>query len=85
MNLAVNARDAMPNGGMLTIAARDVSASERPALPKDLPGGDYVRISVADTGHRDDEATQARMRWSRFLRPRASARVRGWVFRWSMV
>ena len=60
MNLAVNARDAMPKGGMLTIAARDVSASEQGSLPKELPGGDYVRISVADTGIGMDEATQAR-------------------------
>ena len=60
MNLAVNARDAMPKGGVLTIAARDVSASEEGSLPKELPRGDYVRISVADTGIGMDETTQAR-------------------------
>ena len=49
MNLAVNARDAMPNGGVLTISARDDKAGERTALPK-LPRGEYVHVSVADTG-----------------------------------
>jgi PAS domain S-box-containing protein len=60
MNLAINARDAMPEGGVLTIAARDVSASEQVGLPKELLRGDYVRISVADTGIGMDDATLAR-------------------------
>lgn len=46
LNLAINARDAMPEGGTLTIST-DLSCE--PACP-DLPEGDYVRISVADTG-----------------------------------
>lgn len=50
MNLAVNARDAMPKGGVLTITCRDETSTGQPDLPKDLPRGDYVRISVADTG-----------------------------------
>ncbi|MGQ0562086.1 MAG: PAS domain S-box protein [Gemmatimonadota bacterium] len=46
MNLAVNARDALPQGGHLTIAMRNTSvgSSER------LPQGDYVLLSVEDTG-----------------------------------
>ena len=60
MNLAVNARDAMPKGGALTITARDVSASEQGGLPSQLPRSDYVRISVADTGIGMDDATLAR-------------------------
>jgi CheY-like chemotaxis protein len=49
LNLAINARDAMPLGGRLIIATRNIAAAE---LDKsvDLAPGDYVRISVADTG-----------------------------------
>ncbi len=51
MNLAVNARDAMPNGGRITIkiALHEVegSASHK---PDDLPSGAFARISVRDTG-----------------------------------
>ncbi|MGQ0660027.1 PAS domain S-box protein [Sphingosinicella sp.] len=46
LNLAINARDAMPDGGVLAIST-DLTCE--PACP-DLPEGDYVRISVADTG-----------------------------------
>jgi PAS domain S-box-containing protein len=60
MNLAVNARDAMPNGGVLTIRAQDASASEQGSLPKELPRGEYVKISVTDTGVGMDEATLTR-------------------------
>ena len=81
MNLAVNARDAMPKGGVLTIAARDAPASERRSLPKDLPRGDYVRISVADTGIGMSEASW-RGRWNRFSPPKASARARGSACPW---
>ncbi len=50
INLTVNARDAMPSGGSLTIAIRviDVGAGD-PALPG-LSAGRYVRVSVTDTG-----------------------------------
>ncbi len=47
LNLAVNARAAMPDGGTLTVAARNLDAGERPAK---LPAGGYVSISVCDTG-----------------------------------
>ncbi|MDX5367935.1 MAG: response regulator [Alphaproteobacteria bacterium] len=51
INLAVNARDAMPEGGTLTIATRNVSADEVRALGHPLmPPADYVCISVTDTG-----------------------------------
>ncbi len=51
MNLAVNARDAMPKGGHLTITARNAIAAEVEASPdKGLVPGDYVLMEVSDTG-----------------------------------
>ena len=49
LNLAVNARDAMPGGGRLTIATANVANEDR-SKPAELPTGDYVRVSVSDTG-----------------------------------
>ncbi|HEY0326556.1 MAG TPA: response regulator [Allosphingosinicella sp.] len=49
LNLAINARDAMPAGGQLTIQTRNVDAVP-PALVPELDHGDYVAISVSDTG-----------------------------------
>lgn len=60
MNLAVNARDAMPKGGVLTITARDETSVGDEDLLKRLPRGEYVRISVADTGIGMSEATLAK-------------------------
>jgi signal transduction histidine kinase len=47
LNLVINARDAMPSGGRLTIRARNVTAGEGAA---DLSAGDYLLLSVSDTG-----------------------------------
>jgi signal transduction histidine kinase len=49
LNLAVNARDAMPNGGRLTISTTNVPREER-NKPAELAAGDYVAVCVSDTG-----------------------------------
>ena len=51
LNLAVNARDAMPNGGTLTIETGRTLVRQRDVhVPFDLKPGDYVFISISDTG-----------------------------------
>jgi signal transduction histidine kinase/CheY-like chemotaxis protein len=61
VNLAVNARDAMPTGGTLTIAVRDLRPIDPDRPDPDLSAGPFVRISVSDTGTGMDEATKARI------------------------
>jgi PAS domain S-box-containing protein len=58
VNLVVNARDAMPNGGVITIAARPEIVG--PGNHHRLTPGRYVCLSVTDTGEGMDEATLAR-------------------------
>jgi CheY-like chemotaxis protein len=58
LNLAVNARDAMSEGGTLTIAAQDVRIGQND--PSGLKPGEYICLSVTDTGEGMDEETLKR-------------------------
>ena len=61
LNLAINARDAMPDGGRLTITTRHVRLSEADVADQDgAAPGEFVEVLVADTGAGMDEATRAR-------------------------
>jgi signal transduction histidine kinase/ActR/RegA family two-component response regulator len=62
LNLVVNARDAMPDGGSLTIVAREETHVQAASDGAQLAPGDYVRIEVIDTGMGMDESTLARAR-----------------------
>ncbi|WP_243451020.1 ATP-binding protein [Sphingosinicella sp. CPCC 101087] len=63
VNVAINARDAMPNGGKLTIETANVWLDEQyvRALTEPVPPGQYVMLAVADTGHGMDRQTLDRV------------------------
>lgn len=50
LNLAVNARDAMPSGGKLVIEAESVTISTPSSDQEDTPPGEYTRVSISDNG-----------------------------------
>jgi PAS domain S-box-containing protein len=50
LNLCINARDAMPNGGKVTIETDNCAFDEREAGERDIQAGQYVSLSVTDTG-----------------------------------
>ncbi|MEM7729626.1 MAG: PAS domain-containing protein [Pseudomonadota bacterium] len=57
LNLCVNARDAMPDGGDLTLEARTVGIHSEEAESEGVAPGNFVKISVTDTGEGMDRAT----------------------------
>ena len=60
MNLALNARDAMHKGGVLTISAQRVHLKDSDAARHpDIKTGDYIKLEVSDTGSGMDEETMA--------------------------
>jgi two-component system cell cycle sensor histidine kinase/response regulator CckA len=61
VNLAVNARDAMPRGGRLSIELSRVLLNAREAAVRALAPGAYARLRVSDTGCGMDEATRCRI------------------------
>jgi PAS domain S-box-containing protein len=60
VNLATNARDAMPNGGRLTLAATGESVAEGAPHPAGLAAGRYVRLTISDDGAGMDAETLRR-------------------------
>ena len=62
LNLAVNASDAMPQGGELSIETVQVKLEERDRDPiYKIPPGEYILLQVSDTGHGMDEETKSKI------------------------
>jgi two-component system cell cycle sensor histidine kinase/response regulator CckA len=61
MNLVVNARDAMPDGGRLTIETKDVTLEPSSSHPEAIVPGPYVLLAIGDTGTGMDKETQRRI------------------------
>ncbi|MBI6619038.1 PAS domain S-box protein [Pseudomonas corrugata] len=59
LNLATNARDAMPQGGRILIQAQERQGSDAPAASKPLATGRYICLTITDEGEGMDEATLA--------------------------
>ena len=77
VNLAVNARDAMPGGGRLVIATRNVPAEAVDRLGHSvMPAGDYVEIAVCDSGVGIDEGLGAKI-YEPFFTTKAGAQGTG--------
>jgi PAS domain S-box-containing protein len=79
VNLAINARDAMPNGGKLTIEAANTYADAADTrLNPEVPEGQYVALCVTDTGA-GMPADVVQRAFELFLQQKSPAMARGWV------
>lgn len=75
-NLAVNARDAMPHGGQLTIETHNATVYEDDPSQPDVPTGSYVVLTVSDSGVGMDELTRASM-FEPFFTPKGPGKGTG--------
>jgi signal transduction histidine kinase len=82
LNLAVNARDAMPEGGTITVAAREQFV--QPNKLGDLPAGRYVCLSIVDKGEGMDQKTLQRAT-EPFFTTKGTGKGLASVCRWSTV
>ena len=77
MNLGVNARDAMANGGKLIIKTENVVLDERFCrVHPQIPSGEYVQLTVSDTGHGMDKEVKKHM-FERFFTTKEKAKGTG--------
>jgi PAS domain S-box-containing protein len=78
LNLALNAKDAMPAGGVLTITTRPLTVTDPIAsgAGSEVAPGEYELVEVSDTGHGMDESTRARI-FEPFFTTRAGSRNSG--------
>ena len=76
INLALNARDAMPGGGTLTISSGNVRLSEAQGEALGLAPSAYVMLAVGDTGSGIDQAARARI-FERFFTTKEKAKGTG--------
>ena len=61
MNLVINARDEMPDGGCVTIQTADATLEDISFLDETIIAGKYVMLSISDTGSGMTEETQRRL------------------------
>jgi two-component system cell cycle sensor histidine kinase/response regulator CckA len=80
MNLAVNSRDAMPDGGVLSIETEEAEiGAEAAREPVDAAPGEYVRLTIRDTGIGMNGEVLSHV-FEPFFATRERAGARGWDF-----